>query len=60
MIYIYIYFFFLHIFWIPQANVREVYQSLVGEMMAGRSSGTFQKGMYTLYAFISLIVNKLG
>ena len=27
MIYIYI---FIHIFWIPQANVREVYQSLVG------------------------------
>ena len=55
-----IYIYFLHIFWIPQANVREVYQNLVGEMMAGRFSGTFQKGIYTLYAFISLIVNKLG
>ena len=35
-------------------------KALLAEMMAGSSSGTFQKGMYTLYAFISLIVNKLG
>ena len=51
---------FIHIFWIPQANVREVYQSLVGRDDGREIQWDFSKRYVTLYAFISLIVNKLG
>ena len=56
MIYIFLY---IH-FGFHRPMLGKLTKALLAEMMAGRSSGTFQKGMYTLYAFISLIVNKLG
>ena len=56
MIYIFLYIYFgFH-----RPMLGKFTKALLAEMMAGRSSGTFQKGMYTLCAFISLIVNKLG
>ena len=56
MIYIFLYIYFgFH-----RPILGKFTKALLAEMMVGRSSGTFQKDMYIMYAFISLIVNKLG